>query len=172
MRTKTISTLPSYKNSCAIGKTDSCQMNDKYVIIYLSKEREGKNMKLYIVKFNGIGYQAVEGVFTTREKAVFFLEETLGMEASNGNVWIDPLEGAEPGFFMIKECEVGKTDTVYIVEYSLETSLGNIANVFSSRNEAVAYIEQDKELVHTDYNLWEHKELEYEYWQIEEMDIL
>lgn len=120
-------------------------------------------MKLYIVKFNGIGYQ---GVFTTREKAVFFLEETLGMEAS------DPLEGAEPGDFMIKECEVEKTDTVYIVEYSLETSLGNIANVFSSRDEAVAYIEQDKELVHTDYNLWEHKELEYEYWQIEEMDIL
>lgn len=73
---------------------------------------------------------------------------------------------------MIKECEIEKTDTVYIVEYSLETSLGNIADVFSSRDEAVAYIEQDKELVHTDYNLWEHKELEYEYWQIEEMDVL
>lgn len=84
-------------------------------------------MKLYIVKFNGIGYQAVEGVFTTREKAVYFLEETLGMEASDGN---DPLECAEPGDFMIKECEVEKTDTVYIVEYSLETSLGNIADVF------------------------------------------
>ena len=129
-------------------------------------------MKLYIVKFNGIGYQAVEGVFTTREKAISFLEETLGMEASDGKVWIDPLEGAEPGFFMIKECEVEKTDTVYIIEYSLETSLGNIANVFSSRDEAVAYIEQDKELVHTDYNLWEHKELEYEYWQIEEIEVL
>lgn len=129
-------------------------------------------MELYIVKFNGIGYQAVEGVFTTREKAVYFLEETLGMEASDGKVWIDPSECAEPGDFMIKEYEVEKTDTLYIVEYSLETSLGNIADVFSSRDEAVAYIEQDKELVHTDYNLWEHKELEYEYWQIEEMDIL
>lgn len=167
-----ISTSPSYKDSCAIGKTDSCQMNDKYVIIYLSKEKEGKNMKLYIVKFNGIGYEVVVSAFTTREKAVYFLEETLGMKTSDGKVWIDPLEGAEPSLFMIEECEVEKTDTVYIVEYSLETSLGNIANVFSSRAEAVAYIEQDKELIHTDYNLWEHKELECEYWQIKEMDVL
>lgn len=167
-----ISISPSYKDMCAIGKTYSCQMNDKYVIIYLSKERERKSMKLYIVNFNGVGYQAVEGVFTAREKAISFLEEILGMEASDGNVWIDPLEGAEPAIFMIKECEVEKTDTLYIVEYSLETSLGNIANVFSSRDEAVAYIEQDEELVHTDYNLWEHKELEYEYWQIEEVKVL
>lgn len=172
MRTRMISTSPSYKDSCAIGRTDNCQMYDKYVIIYLSKVRKRKDMKLYIVKFNGIGYQAVEGVFTTREKAVFFLEETLGMKAFNGDVWIDPLEGAEPGRFTIEEYEAEKTDTVYIVEYSLETSLGNIADVFSSRDEAVAYIEQDEELVHTDYNLWEHKELEYEYWQIEEMEIL
>lgn len=112
------------------------------------------------MKFNGIGYEAV----TAREKAISFLEETL---ASDGKVWIDhPLEGD----FMIEECEVEKTDTLYIVEYFLETSLGNIANVFSSRDEAVAYIEQDEELVHTDYNLWKHKELEYEYWQIEEID--
>lgn len=131
-------------------------------------------MKLYIVKFNGTDYEAVEGVFFAREEAVFFLEEALGMEASDGNVWIDPLEDAEPGYFTIEKYEVKKeTDKVYIVKFSVECFSDKIVDVFSSREEAVAYIEQDEELVPTmTDNLWEHKELDHEYWQIEEQDVL
>lgn len=130
-------------------------------------------MKLYMVKFNGVGYQTAECVFISRKEAIFFLEETLGMKAFDDNIWIDPLKDMESGYFTIGRYEVKReTDKVYIVKFSVECFSNYITNVFSSRDEAVAYIEQDKELVHTDYNLWEHKELEYEYWQIEEMDVL
>ena len=130
-------------------------------------------MELYMVKFNGTDYQAAEGMFTSRKEAVFFLEEALGMKASDGNVWIDPLEDAKPGYFTIEQYEVEKeTDKVYIVKFSVECFSDSIADVFSSRDEAVAYIEQDEELCHTMHNLWEHKELEHEYWQIEEQEVL
>lgn len=55
-------------------------------------------MKLYMVKFNGVGYQTAECVFISRKEAIFFLEETLGMKAFDDNIWIDPLKDMESGW--------------------------------------------------------------------------
>lgn len=130
-------------------------------------------MKVYIVKFNGIDYQVVEGVFTVYREAVFFLEETLGMKASDGGVWIDPSEDAEPGCFRIEKGEVKEeTDEVYIVKLSVECFSDSVVDVFSSYDDAVAYIEQYGDVRQESYNLWRHKESIYEYWTIEKREIL
>lgn len=130
-------------------------------------------MKIYIVKFNGIDYQVVEGVFTSHHEAVFFLEEALGMKASDNNVWIDPSKDAQPGCFRIEKGEVKEeTDEVYIVKLSVECFSNSVVDVFSSRDDAVAYIEQYGDVRQESYNLWHNKESVYEYWTIEKRKIL
>lgn len=117
--------------------------------------------------------KAVEGVFTSHHEAVFFLEEVLGMKASDNNVWLDPLEDAKPGCFTIEKGEVKEeTDEVYIVKFSVECFSDGIVDVFSSRDDAVAYIEQYGDVRQESYNLWQHKESIYEYWTIEKREIL
>lgn len=132
-------------------------------------------MKVYIVKLNGIDHQVVKGVFTVYKEAVLFLEETLGMKmkAFNGNIWIDPSEDAQPGYFRIERGEVKEeTDEVYIVKLSVECFSDSIIDVFSSRDDAVAYIEQYGDVRQESYNLWQHKESIYEHWTIEKQEIL
>lgn len=127
-------------------------------------------MKVYLVQLNANRYEKVEAVFSTYEKAVSLLEETLGAEPCKNNIWRIP---SKHHLFSIEEYEVEEeTDKVYIIKYSDEDFSDKTVCVYSSREDAVGYIEQHKDLRYALYNLWQHKESIYRYWTIEKRDIL
>lgn len=127
-------------------------------------------MKVYLVQLNTNRYDKVEAVFSTYKKAVLLLENILGAKACENNIWRVP---SNRHLFSIEEYEVEKeTDEVYIVKSSVEDFSDKVVRVYSSREDAVDYIEQYEDLRYALYNLWQHKDSIYKYWTIEKQDIL